>query len=795
MSKEEIAQKLSEFADYLNKADIWTDPFRWIGWVFVQGVSILIDGLEGITDDVLLIKTFFENPEVVSFVASIRPFLYILLAFNLLFVGYLLIFQKKFDREGIAVNLFIALAVVALLGSGMTRANEFTDEAIDAVKAGPIYESDKNATLADTIIKQNVTDLLMFDKNGWKTTDLDVPNEFKASQSRKIDIKQRFVKDDLKKLDIAISADSEEISRNYLLVGEGSAEKIAEFDQGGLMKWNNTGYYRYDVNWLTLLTTLVVIGFTLFSIAFKLARLAFEMTFNYVLATIVAPADIHDGQKTKKILQSILNTFIVIILIFISMKIYTMGTSYLSDRLDGIAYLIALIAFSVAVIDGPNMVERLFGIDAGLKSGWGVLAGAYAGAKFVSGFGRSMDSLKDGAKSLLGGADGNKNGNNGLGKVNGSKAPSPNGEATGFSTNMPMSGSDKAEGAMAGGLKAGSKDGEGVGKGSQTNKAPSPNDADRQTGMGAESIHQESGATLTSADTTGTNVAAGGQTGNPEQIRRNASSAGVRSVANAVDQGGAVSQPSAPSPNVVGESGGNTTSSETTIDDVQSAGQDAIRRKSSGTVSSVVDQGGAVGAGRPSIGPSKSDGSPSVAGESSNATTSSEVAAADVDTGGQAIIRRNTKTTGANVVQDAGQGSGTVSRPSGQSPKPSGKPSVTGSNEAHATNHEVTSTVTSRDNVTVRTDEQSVQDVRNVNGGRTQSGSPTSSSGGGSSQSQSSRTETSTSNRDVVHTERVQSRNNQMTSEQTNVRKRPAKYSTSKAETSMIEKIKNHKLK
>nr|WP_214891167.1 hypothetical protein [Exiguobacterium sp. s142] len=157
----------------------------------------------------------------------------------------------------------------------------------------------------------------------------------------------------------------------------------SKLDQGGV-EWNNQYYYRYQPNWLTIFVTLGIMGFTLFSIAYKLARLSFELAFNYVLAILVAPADLHSGQKTKKVIQSILNTFLVIILIFVSIKLYTIGTAYLAETLDGFAYLIALIAFSVALIDGPNMVERLFGIDAGLKRGWGVALGAYAAGKGVT---------------------------------------------------------------------------------------------------------------------------------------------------------------------------------------------------------------------------------------------------------------------------------------------------------------------------------------------------------------------------------------------------------------------------
>lgn len=429
MSKEEIARKISEFADYLNVANIFTDPFRWLGWVIVRGITAIVDGLEKVTDEILLIKKFFQNPEVLAFVDSIRPFLFILLALNLMYVGYLLIYQKKFDREGIAINLFIALAVVALLGTGMEKANKFTDEAIKAAKTDHLYETEDNASLSDTVIQRNVTDLVMFDKNGWSITELDSPNDFPPSKAKNIDIKQRFTKDNLNEVDIKLSRESEEISKHHLVLGEGGADKVSKFDQSGL-EWNNEYYYRYHVDWFTLIVTLFVIGFTLFSIAYKLARLAFELTFNYVLAIIVAPVDIHDGQKTKKILQSILNTFIVIILIFLSMKVYTIGTSYIADQLSGWAFLIALIAFSVAVIDGPNIVERLFGIDAGLKSGWGVLAGAYAGAKMFSGTTKSLNHMVKN-KGNKGNNTERNSINKGKSEVNskgsgGGNAPSPN---------------------------------------------------------------------------------------------------------------------------------------------------------------------------------------------------------------------------------------------------------------------------------------------------------------------------------------------------------------------------------
>nr|WP_156508414.1 hypothetical protein [Exiguobacterium undae] len=256
----------------------------------------------------------------------------------------------------------------------MKQLNDFTDQAVNQVKSGSIYGSEKE-TISETILKENLNDLVAYDKNDFDNyTENDVKNNVPTKLIRGLQINEVF---DSNKLDV--STTGSKLSKSFIL-WDGSEEVLGELDQSGL-DWNNQYYYRYHPNWLTILVTLGVMGFTLFSIAYKLARLSFELAFNYVLAILVAPADLHSGQKTKKVIQSILNTFLVIILIFVSIKLYTIGTAYLADTLDGLAYLIALIAFSAALIDGPNMVERLFGIDAGLKRGWGVALGAYAVGK------------------------------------------------------------------------------------------------------------------------------------------------------------------------------------------------------------------------------------------------------------------------------------------------------------------------------------------------------------------------------------------------------------------------------
>ncbi|WP_427127955.1 pLS20_p028 family conjugation system transmembrane protein (plasmid) [Priestia megaterium] len=374
MKDEEILKKLHEFSDYLDVGDIPSYLLRKIGWACIQLLSFLVDGLEGITDSILGVKSFFNSPEIQDFITKIQPFLYVLLAFSFLYIGYMLIIQKKVNREQIMINIFISMAVLLLLNTSMLKADKFTDQAIEAV------DLNEKGTVSEKIIKSNITDVAQFDLTKWKSPKLKEPNKVPQKNIMMIDITEKM--DDKFKVskDKELSADGKDIITHKTAMTPDGKDGVAELDNGWFDFFPEL-YYRWSWNFWTIAISLFVIGMTLLFTSIKLAKLCYELGFNAILAQLVAPADVADGQKLKAVLKNILNTFLVTIMIFISMKVYLMGTVFISDKLEGIPYLIALIAFSIAVVDGPVMCERLFGIDAGLKSGWGALAGGFAMAK------------------------------------------------------------------------------------------------------------------------------------------------------------------------------------------------------------------------------------------------------------------------------------------------------------------------------------------------------------------------------------------------------------------------------
>ncbi|MFK4322863.1 hypothetical protein ABH946_005623 [Bacillus sp. RC145] len=370
---EEILKTIEAFSDYLQVGDIVNYVLRWLGWFLIVGLSLIVDALEGVTDAILGIKGFFNSPEIQNFVDMLYPLFVVLLAISFLYIGYMFIMNKQMNRSQIIINIFVTLSVLCLLSTGMTKVDKFTDDAIAVVK------SEQKGSLSDEIIKKNITDIAVLDENKWKKKeDMNPKNHIPEKNIRQIDITEKIDKDFEFAKDKKLSDEGQKILKNKRVMDGMGVASLAEL-KDGWFDFFPEKYYRWHWNFWNIFFTLLITGATLLLVSIKLARLFYELAFNYLLANILAPADVANGQKLKAVLSNILNIFIATIMIFLSLKLYIMGTAFLHDKLNGVPYLIALAAFSMAVLDGPAVVERLFGIDIGLKSSWGMLAGGLAG--------------------------------------------------------------------------------------------------------------------------------------------------------------------------------------------------------------------------------------------------------------------------------------------------------------------------------------------------------------------------------------------------------------------------------
>lgn len=175
---------------------------------------------------------------------------------------------------------------------------------------------------------------------------------------------------------------------------------------GNFISFLSSYYYRYKVDmfpiFLSEIATILVMVFTFF----KVVRLCYELIVNHFFAYIFAITDIASGAKLREALKSILSTYVVLIYCSVAISLFNTFQAWIFDSsiFNNFEASICIIPVAMAVIDGPNLIERLFGIDAGIKSGFHTAMGLMHAGKTALGMGKAARNLgKDvtGAKTPL----------------------------------------------------------------------------------------------------------------------------------------------------------------------------------------------------------------------------------------------------------------------------------------------------------------------------------------------------------------------------------------------------------
>ena len=367
----------------LEMAGIISNCIRWVLWKIVTLLSLLVNSIEKAVTKIYNINGFFNSPEVTVLIDKYKTLVWIILAISIGILGFKIMFNRKQNRGELPSNILFSILIVVLLPTLMTKLDNMTSIAVKDVAS-------EYTSSANELIKNNIYDLYYLDSNN-----------FDLNNKNNIDSKEILVVDANETIDLG------EVNNKGVL-----GKKI-KFDKNGNKKLEDleTGwfkideeYYRYGIDFLSIIVTLGAMGITLICIGLKVARLIFELAFNKLLATLFAFADIGDGKKLKEIIKHIFSMFIVIFSTAIMTKLYVIFSSWLGTSLgnaglsaNGVAKMIVLVGGSIAVIDGPNIIERILGIDAGLKNGWSaVMAGYGLGKGAMNG----INSLSEGIKSI-----------------------------------------------------------------------------------------------------------------------------------------------------------------------------------------------------------------------------------------------------------------------------------------------------------------------------------------------------------------------------------------------------------
>ncbi|MGG7190631.1 pLS20_p028 family conjugation system transmembrane protein [Clostridium paraputrificum] len=385
MSDQQVINILQSFDGFLIEDSLLLSGVRWFGWWIIKGLTSLVNTLEGAIRKVISLTDFFDSPEITKLISDFKPAIFGFLALSLACVGLFIFFSKKFDRKAVPTNILLATLAILLLPVGMSKLNQLTQAGINVV-----YGEFKS--MANETIKNNIIDVYKFDENNFTSKDVSPKNYISKEMITSIDINESIDKSQTK---------NEKVFENKVVPKKGGGYELKRID--GMFKIDNY-YYRWKCNFWIIIISLLATAGTLGLSILKIGRLIFELAFNKVFGIFMAYLDVASGQRLKKIVQRILTLFAVMFCMALMLKIYLIFTTWISSKNLGVLEVIMMIVVSFAVIDGPNIVEEILGVDAGLSSAWKMIAGLYAGSKMGSELAKGAGKAASGLAKFMSGA-------------------------------------------------------------------------------------------------------------------------------------------------------------------------------------------------------------------------------------------------------------------------------------------------------------------------------------------------------------------------------------------------------
>lgn len=363
----------SNNSSVLSNNSVILDGARWISWNIAKFACILADVCEGLYDKTFGFIDVTNYSAINDIVSRLQPVLVALTC--LCIVGLGIVYMVMQDRKPIVRNILVAALVVSCSTYMFTTANSliksFKGDILGDSSAGQSYE----------IINNNLLDLIAIDKQiGINSLNYEGGNGVIHNAG----VKNKRTMNEINYLEVLNYSDKKKgqdiygwgdpfnnyISKKAIRVG--GQEKTVDVESGFLgTTIGNEFYYRYSFDFWSAMLQLGAIILMYVALSYKNIRIAYELVVSRILAYMYS-ADIGNGERLKQILFFIRDTYIALCVSILSVKLFSILTEAMTSfGITGLAKGLVSIFIAYAVIDGPNLVERILGVDAGLSSSVG----------------------------------------------------------------------------------------------------------------------------------------------------------------------------------------------------------------------------------------------------------------------------------------------------------------------------------------------------------------------------------------------------------------------------------------
>lgn len=371
-----ILKVLMRNNDILAINNIVSSAVRWCGWSLVKGLAWVATNAANLFDNCFKLVDFTKWGPVENFIKAWKPVFVSLVSLSLLFLGIVLIFWHE-KKPKFVMNLCLAVLIVSSSGYLIQQLNGFlADDMRSAIVNDNVAEKSKG--IVYDMVGSSVFDLIYLDdhiKGGLMNMTKKnrvTYSDFSEDDMAMIDINEIVKPDDVKE-------SSKDLMSHRILYRQDNIQVKESYNGIAWTDLLNEYYYRYNIQWFNCILGLCSLILIYVCLAYKVVRIIYEIVIQRVLAVLYS-ANLSNSQKTLKIMDSIKDSYITLVLVMICLKIYLLAYKFINQTgFSGFTQAMILLFIAFAVIDGPNIIQKLTGIDAGLSSGTGkIMAGIQA---------------------------------------------------------------------------------------------------------------------------------------------------------------------------------------------------------------------------------------------------------------------------------------------------------------------------------------------------------------------------------------------------------------------------------
>ena len=371
--------KQLQFYEIDSTSNILNSMARQIGFGLVKFLGEMADSLYSGIGKIYKYLTFGYSDQITSLAGRYSVLYKILFIVSVTFFGLYLICGKNTNQLNTVNCIILIVMVVAAMPLFTQKMAKLTVAGTDFVRSQWVETTDAKEvkSVASSVLDSNLVDLQKVDENITGTTIKGLKKN-KGYNDLKVGTK------DWRYLDMEAIMDYDGELNNKFWNQELVQNSDGEYETEDLESWFDIGnryYYRYQIlSWFNMIVLLISVVFIEFFICIKCGKIVIDIAMANIYMPFVAVTDLASGQRIREALKNFLVLFAVLFLCIALAGVYFAGFSFINEKVTGTIPNLAMhIGLAWAILDGPSIIERIAGVDVGMKSVSQKLMGLRAG--------------------------------------------------------------------------------------------------------------------------------------------------------------------------------------------------------------------------------------------------------------------------------------------------------------------------------------------------------------------------------------------------------------------------------